>query len=206
MFGEHYYVTDYIQVNNPQLQEIAAQIQGRNETEIIKKTAEWVARNLEYPLDYKGRPTAAQIAKAFRWFGENYLVETPNELRDYGWRFPNQTVTVRKGICFDTACVCTTLLRIKKVEAFTVLGGVLKTKNHKLLGLHSWTEAKTTQGKWVVVETTVHPDPPDLVLCRDLYNSKLPITYDPFAWFNEASYIEDKKKAAMYETLLEEMM
>jgi hypothetical protein len=92
------------------------------------------------------------------------------------------------------------------VEAFTVLGGVLKTRNKELLGLHAWTEAKNSRGEWVIIETTVHPEPAELVGAKELYNGKYSVTYDPFVWFNEASYVEDKKKVALYESLIEEMM
>ena len=202
LFGEEWLITDYIQVSNPQLRRIARKIKGKNRDEIILKVVEWVAENIEYPLDYRGRPNAAQYAKKFKWFDGVYLAETPDELRRYGWLFPNQTATIGKGICFDSACLCTTLLRIKQIPAWTVLGAVLRTKSKRFLGLHAWTETIMENGTPVVIETTVHPHPPELIKTSQIYNGRLPITYDPFAWFNESEWKEDKEKVALYEGMI----
>ena len=113
-----------------------------------------------------------------------------------------QTATIGKGICFDSACLCTTLLRIKQIPAWTVLGAVLRTKSKRFLGLHAWTETIMENGTQVVIETTVHPHPPELIKTSQIYNGRLPITYDPFAWFNESEWKEDKEKVALYEGMI----
>ena len=103
----------------------------------------------------------------------------------------------------DSSCVCTTLLRIKNVKAWTVIGVVLRTRGKKILGPHAWTEAVRGNTEHIVLETTVHPEPAKTVLAKDIYNGDYPVTYDPIAWFNEAKYMEDKAKADKYEMIFD---
>jgi len=201
LLGEENYITDYVQVHNPKLQRIAKRLRGKTNDQIITAVASYVAKNIKYPLDRHGKPTAATHTKCFKWWNGLYLTDVDF---DYGWLFPNQTVAseVKRGICFSSACLCTSLLRIKHVEAFTVLGVVLKTKGKRILGFHAWTETVKTSGEHIVIETTVHPKPAKLVPAKDMYGEALPVTYDPLAWFNEAGYAEDKSKAKKYEAVL----
>ena len=193
------YITDFIQVNNPELKCIADSIRAKTVEDMILKVLRFVARSIEYPLDYRGRPTAARHVKVFKWWNGFYLADLTSE---YGWFFPNQTVAVKKGICFDTACLCTTLLRIKGIEAYTVLGAILKSSGKRFLGFHAWTEAVTAKGLKLVLETTVHPKPAKPILAELAYKGKLDIVYDPIAWFNEKKWREDKEKAKFYGEML----
>lgn len=201
LLGEENYVTDYIQVGNSKLKRIASRLHGKTVDEVIDAVARYVARNVKYPLDRRGRPSAARHAKVFKWWNGLYFVDCDF---DYGWLFPNQVVAekVRRGICFDSACLCTTLLRIKAVEAYTVLGVVLKTKSRRILGFHAWTETVKADGTHVVIETTVHPKPAKLVPAKDMYSGDLPILYDPLAWFNEKVWVEDEEKSRRYEEII----
>ena len=201
LLGEENYITDFIQVENPKLQRIARALRGRTVDEKIQSVVHYVAANLEYPLDYRGRPTGARSVKVFKWWNGFYLAD---KNLDYGWLLPSQTCEVKKGICFDSSCLATTLLRLKKVEALTVLGIVLRSKNKRILGPHAWTETVDSKGERLVLETTVHPKPAKLVSAKKMYLGKLPVTYDPLAWFNELSYVEDKKKTRKYEVWLDD--
>ena len=196
LLNEKCYITQFIQVDNPELRSIAESIKAKTAEEIILQVLRFVAKSIEYPLDYRGRPTAARHIKVFKWWNGFYLADLNSE---YGWLFPNQTIAVKKGICFDTACLCTTLLRIKQVEAYTVLGAILKTEKKHFLGFHAWTEAITPKGLKLLLETTVHPKPAKPVLAELMYKGKLDITYDPIAWFNEKEWREDTEKAKIYE-------
>jgi len=196
LLSEKYYITDYIQVGNPELRSIAESISAENEEDLIMQVLSFIAKTIEYPLDYRGRPTAARHVKVFKWWNGFYLADQNSE---YGWLLPNQTVAIKKGICFDTSCLCTTLLRIRGVKAYTVLGAVLKTRRRRFLGFHAWTEATTSIGQRLVLETTVHPKPAKPVPAEQIYGGKLSITYDPIAWFNEQEYHEDIEKAKLYE-------
>ena len=196
---EEYYITDYIQVDNPRLRRIAASVKAKTVKGVIKQVLKFVAKSIEYPLDYKGRPTAARHVKVFKWWNGFYLADISS---GYGWLFPNQTVSVRKGVCIDTACLCTSLLRIKGVEAYTILGAVLRTRDKRFLGFHAWTEAVDDEGVKLVLETTVHPEPAPPLPAEEIYRGKLNLTYDPIAWFDEEGFREDSEKAKKYEEII----
>jgi len=197
LLGEENYVTAYIQVENPAMQRIASRFPAEPD-QAIKAVAAYVAKKLEYPLDYRGRPTAARNTKVFKFWNGFYLTD---ENVDYGWLLPSQAFMVRKGICVDSSCLATTLLRIKNVKAWTVLGVILKTRTRRILGFHAWTEAVKARGQHLVMETTVHPKPAKLVPAKQMYLGGLSITYDPLAWFNETEYFEDKEKTRRYEEM-----
>jgi len=197
ILSEENYVTDYIQVRNPAMERIARRFPSETDR-AIKAVATYIAKKLEYPLDYRGRPTAARNTKVFKFWNGFYLTD---ETLDYGWLLPSQAVVVRKGICMDSSCLATTLLRIKNVKAWTVLGVILRTKTRRVLGFHAWTEAVKANGAHVVLETTVHPKPAKLVMAKQIYLGALPVTYDPLAWFNETEYFEDKEKTQKYEEM-----
>jgi hypothetical protein len=194
LVGEENFVTDYIQVSSPSMVRIASSLPNGTDR-VIRAVAAYIAKSLEYPLDYRGRPTAARNTKVFKFWNGFYLTD---ENLDYGWLLPSQAHAVRKGICVDSSCLATTLLRIKNVKAWTVLGVILKTKTGRVLGFHAWTEAVKACGEHVVMETTVHPKPAQLVATEKMYLGCLPVTYDPLAWFNESEYFEDKEKTRKY--------
>ena len=196
--NEESLVTDFIQVGNPRLREIAKHIRAKTARGIVSSVSKFVAKNVEYPLDYRGRPSAARSARIFRWWNGFYLTDVST---GYGWLLPNQTVSVEKGICVDTACLCTTLLRIKEIDARTILGAVLRSKDQKFIGLHAWTEFTTEKGSFVI-ETTVHPKPAPPIPCDALYGGKEELTYDPIAWFSEREYHEDLEKVKHYGEIL----
>ena len=199
VLGEEYYVTDYIQVDNPRLQEVAAKLKGKTAMETVRKVNRYVARKLTYPMDRRGRPNASRHVKVFKYWNGLYHCDTGE--KHYGWLLPNQTLKIKYGICFDSSCLATTLLRILGLEAYTVLGAVFKTRTGKLLSFHAWTEV-AVDGEKYVLETTVHPKPAPIVKAQLLYNGKFPVTYDPIAWFNESEWREDAEKAARYEAMI----
>jgi hypothetical protein len=197
LVGEEKYVTAYIEVDNVVMRRIARSLPNGKDR-VIRAVAAYIAKSLEYPLDYRGRPTAARNTKLFKFWNGFYLTD---ETEDYGWLLPSQTHAVRKGICVDSSCLATTLLRIKNVKAWTVLGVILKTKTRKVLGFHAWTEAVRANAQHIVMETTVHPKPAQLVPAEKIYLAGLPVMYDPLAWFNESEYYEDKEKTRRYEEM-----
>jgi hypothetical protein len=194
LVGEENFVTDYIQVSSPAMQRIARSLPNGTDR-VIRAVAAYIAKSLEYPLDYRGRPTAARNTRVFKFWNGFYLTD---ENLDYGWLLPSQAHAVRKGICVDSSCLATTLLRIKNVKAWTVLGVILKSKTGRVLGFHAWTEAVKACAEHIVMETTVHPKPAQLIAAEKMYLGCLPVTYDPLAWFNESEYFEDKEKTRKY--------
>jgi len=76
---------------------IAESISAESEEDLIMQVLSFIAKTIEYPLDYRGRPTAARHIKVFKWWNGFYLADQNSE---YGWLLPNQTIAIRKGICF----------------------------------------------------------------------------------------------------------
>lgn len=200
LLGAENWITDFIQVGNPKLRRIAAHIRGDCPDEIIQSVMAYVAKKIRYPLDFMGRPTAAHSAKVYKWWNGLYLHSRNS---DYGWLFPSQVLEAKAGICFDSSCLTTTLLRIKRVRAWTVMGVTLRTKSKRVLTSHAWTEAVKDDLAHVVIETTVHPKPGKLVLAEELYQGVFPVTYDPCAWFNESVYREVTEKLEKYKELMQ---
>ena len=60
--------------------------------------------------------------------------------------------------------------------------------------MHARTETVNIQAEHIAIETTVHPEPPELLNAEILYKGKRSITYDPIAQFNEWYWREDKAK------------
>jgi hypothetical protein len=193
--GEEYRVTDFIQVQNPLLERVAAELQGKTINHVIARVARFIAENVQYALDRKGHPTACRHTCVFKYHGPIFLTDT-GEL-SYGWLFPNQTLQSGYGICFDTSVLCCTLLRIKRLEARVVLGAVLASGSRKLKGFHAWVEVPDKDGRILLIETT-SPKDASIWLAEDVYNGKFPNLFEPVCRFNESYWEEDKTKSKIY--------
>jgi transglutaminase-like putative cysteine protease len=194
LLGEEDYVTSFIQTDNPRMREIARKIKAADLNEAVIRCAEYTSKNIHYALDSNQKPAACRHTKVFKFFGPIYLVDTGE--CPYGWLTASQAFVAGHGICFDTAVFCTTLLRIKNVKAFTVLGAVLHAKSKKLIGFHAWVETFDNDDRKVIIETT---SPKATILPSEaIYSGKMPYVYDPICWFNESFWHEDKAKAEHY--------
>jgi len=201
LLGETYYVTDFIQASNPHMKAIAEKLGAENNDDAILKALQVTCGELLYPINWKGSPATERHIQVFKWWDGFYLTDEGE--KKYGWLLPNQIAVTRKGICIDSACFCATLLRILKVDAYVVLGAILDAKTKKVLGFHAWVTARRSDGKQYLLETTVHPVTPPLVLIEDAYGGRLKIIYDPIIRFNESEYAEDPEKVEKYERILE---
>ena len=202
LLGEIYYVTDYVQVENPHMKAIAEKLNAANIDEAIERVLQVTCGELSYPLNWRGSPAIERHLKIFKWWDGFFLTDEGE--KQYGWLLPNQTAITKKGICIDTACFCGTLLRILKVDAYVVLGAIMDSKTKSLLGFHAWVAARKSDGKQVLLETTIHPVTPPLIPVEEAYEGRLKVQYDPILWFNEAEYQEDEKKVQKYERILEQ--
>lgn len=196
LLGELNKVTDYIQVQNPAVREIASRIKGRGYNDIVAKCALYVARNVRYAVGQDNNPSAQRVCRIFKYHGPIYLVDKEFA---YGWLFPNQLLVAKYGICFDTAALCCTLLRIKGLAAKVVLGAVLTPHARRLKGFHAWVEVPDKDGTMLVIETT-SPRKPTVYLASDIYAQpgRLPHIYDPVCRFDETSWYEDGEKSQSY--------
>jgi len=202
LLGETYYVTDYVQVENPHMKAIAENLNAKNIDEAIERVLQVTCGELAYPLNWRAAPAIERHIKIFKWW-DGFFLTDEGEKR-YGWLLPNQIAVTRKGICIDTACFCGTLLRILKVDAYVVLGAILDARTKKILGFHAWVVARKSDGKQYLLETTVHPVTPPPIPVEDAYKGKLKIIYDPIVWFNETEYHENEEKVKKYERILEQ--
>lgn len=198
LLGEEYLVTDYIQVRNPCLRQIANGIHAKTVNEAILKAASFVCKNVRYALDRKGRPTACRHTQVFKYHGPIYLADT-GEMK-YGWLFPNQVLMCGYGICFDTSALCCTLLRLFDIEARVVLGAVLTSKRKRLLGFHAWVEVLDGESRLLVIETT-SPRQPKFWHASDVYEGKFRFMYEPVCRFDERVWVEDFEKSKKYTEL-----
>jgi len=196
LLSEAHFVTDYIQVNNPHLREVADKIKGRSHDDVIGKCALYVARHVKYAVGQDNNPCASRHVQIFKYRGPLYLVDHECQ---YGWLMPNQLLKTGYGICFDSAVLCCTLMRLKELNACVVLGAVLTPKRRNLKGFHAWVEVIDVNNRVLVVETT-SPKKPSLFLDKDVYGPKgtLPHLYDPVCRFNESTWQEDTLKSQAY--------
>ncbi|RLE91332.1 MAG: hypothetical protein DRN04_13065 [Thermoprotei archaeon] len=197
LFNEKYDVRDFVMPKNPEIKELALKIaeKAKSRHDYIVNVAKWIAENIEYPYNYKGKPSTERMVFVFKWWNRLYHYENYVE---YAWLFPNQVLHVGKGICVDTANLATSLLRAMKFEAYTVLGALLKPRRKHVIGFHAWTEVYDDEyGKWLIIETTTHPN--HEVFPKEVgVSGELGVIYDGFAWFNEKVYREDLKKIKRY--------
>ncbi|MFQ6115560.1 MAG: hypothetical protein ACE5NG_15985, partial [bacterium] len=85
--GAECYVTDFIEIGNPRLKKIASNLNVKDVDDAIFKASRFVARRIRYPLDYRGRPTAAKQLKVFKWWNGLYLEDRHI---NYGWLTPSE--------------------------------------------------------------------------------------------------------------------
>lgn len=193
LLGEECYITDFIQTDNPTLVKIAETLKAQPR-DTVRTVFDYVCREIKYPLNFRGKPAIERAIKLFKWWDGLYLFEQDQK---YGWLKPRQTLEVEHGICIDTACLCTSLLRILNQNSYVCLGAILKSDNGKMLGLHAWSIVEIESG-WYLLETTVHPGPAPIIPLEVAINGGWKITYDEACRFNEAEYQEDPEKVKTY--------
>lgn len=203
VYGEEYKLTDYIQVENPQLIDLANSIRENSLMDTVKIIAQFVAKKIKYPLNCRGEPNVEQKVSAFKVMTNVYLYETPAKAQAYSWRFPNQTLICGFGACFDSSVVTTTLLRLKGIESKTVLGAIVKSKEDKFLGFHAWTEFNNEKGEVNVIETTSHPNPAEYMSADSVYNGRLQLKYCPIIRFDEREVEQDDDLYKKYGSVCE---
>jgi len=198
--GERYYITQFIQIDNPDINEVYEDLKVDNNDEYIERVARFINLNFEYPLNPLGNPATESLWCRYLVFPLTFLCFCYKKwiYKDYIWQFPNETLVLKYGICIDTALLCTSLLRKKGVNAWCILGSVNDTQTDQILGYHAWTEVYY-RGEWWIIETTIHdPSLNNMIPAKEAYdkNSEFAkqtgIYYVKMAWFNEKEYDEEK--------------
>jgi hypothetical protein len=188
LLDEKYDVREFIQVNHEWLREIAEKLRKPSQLETVKNVYRFNVREIQYPFRADGKPAIGFEFKAFPWliygFFKLYLAEYQQE---YAWLMPSQLLKFKYGICVDTANLCTTLLRILGINAYTVLGVVVG--GGKYYG-HAWTIAEA-DGEWYFLETTIHKGKPPVIKLSEL-PSRVQLNYVEVARFNEKEVHVDK--------------
>lgn len=150
-FGERYLVTDFVQVNNIAIIDMANSLQGDG---FISNVAAWIRDKFYYPLDGSGNPSAqGQLLRHQKGLFSGYHAK---KCVYYAWSLPNEILDfTRCGICIDTANLATSVLRVKGIDAWVTLGDVRDIKSDTLLGRHAWVTLPY-EGENYVLETTIH--------------------------------------------------
>jgi len=193
LLGEECYVTDFVQVDNPELSRIAVALKAWRQ-DSVRGVFDYICKQIKYPLNFRGKPAVERRIKLFKWWNGLYLFD---EYTKYGWLTPGQTIRAGYGICIDTACLCTSLLRVLGHNAYVCLGAMLESGTRRMLGLHAWSIVEI-HGEWHVLETTVHPGPAPIIPLEVAYTGRWKITYDEAARFNEIEYSENPEKVKAY--------
>lgn len=185
LLDEKYDVRRFIQVEHEILKNLAKNLKTQNKLETVRKIYQYNVREIQYPFRPDGKPAIGFTFKAFPWlvhgFFKLYLAEYEQE---YAWLLPSQLLKFKYGICIDTANLCTTLLRILDVDAYTILGVV--EGSGRYYG-HAWTIAEA-DGEWYLLETTIHKGRPPILKLSEL-SKRVNLNYIEVGRFNE-SYVK----------------
>ena len=189
LLDEKYDVREFIQVNHELLKEIANKLREPGMPfQTVKNVYRFNVREIQYPFRADGKPALGFEFKAFPWlvygFFRLYLAEYQQE---YAWLLPSQLLKLKYGICVDTANLCTTLLRISGLNAYTVLG--VMEGSGKYYG-HAWAIVEAN-GEWYFLETTIHKGHPPVIKLSELPN-RVQLNYVEVARFNEKDVYVDK--------------
>ncbi len=152
-FGEPCLVSDFVTPDNVGVREAAELLKGDTPDKTIENVTKGIIP-FTYPLDKKGNPCASGQSRRYqyswcKWMHSRYVY--------YMWSYPNEVLLTQRGICIDTANLCTSVLRALDLDAWTVLGEIHKAKpenNDQLIGYHAWTNVMY-KGEWHTIETTV---------------------------------------------------
>lgn len=164
-------VTDFITPNNVAVKEQSDKIKKlcKTDDDYIAACAKFVGDEFEYPLDYMGNPSAGMSFKMYdkgRWW--KYFF---SKTMDYTWKYPNEVLVSKLGICEGTANLYTSLLLAGGVPAKTALGAVVNVKDDSVAGYHAWTEM-VYKGNRSTNETTIHPYADTIKKAASTYNSE----------------------------------
>lgn len=190
LLEEKYDVRQFIQINHDALKTLANSLKkSEDKLKVVKNVYRWNVENIYYPFRPDGKPAIGFTIKAFPWliygFFKLYLAEYEQE---YAWLLPSQLLKFKYGICIDTANLCTTLLRILCVDAYTVLGVV--EGGGRFYG-HAWTIAEAG-GEWYLLETTIHKGRPPVLRLEEV-DKNLRVKYIEVGRFNESHVHVDRE-------------
>jgi hypothetical protein len=146
--------TEFVQPTNIAVVEAAAPYKDLPDDERIKGLCDLVRDAFIYPLDKNGDPSAGLL---LRRYDKGNIIKSYffNEVMDYAWGFPNETLKIRKGICIDTALLLTSLLLAAGIPAKCCLGAIKNAVDGSVAGYHAWTEM-VYRGLQSSDETTIH--------------------------------------------------
>ena len=198
LLDEKYDVRDFVQVSHEALKSIASSLEGSSELETVKSVYRFNVREISYPFRPDGKPAIGFEFKAFPWLVHGFFkLYLANYTQEYAWLLPSQLLKFKYGICIDTANLCTTLLRINGVNAYTVLGVV--EGSGKYYG-HAWTIAEAG-GVWYLLETTIHKGRPPLIELGEM-DSRLRIKYIEVGRYDERNVQVDRELWEKYNLTL----
>lgn len=184
----------FIEVSSGEAKALARRLRRRTALETAKSVYRFNVRNVKYPLTADGSPATGFEVKAYPWLSIGlFKLYLATYSQPYAWLLPSQVLKLGYGLCADTSNLCTTLLRVLGVEAYTVLGVV--EAGGEVYG-HAWTVVKPGD-RWLLMETTIHRGRPPLIPL-DEASDRLGIRYLEIARFDERRLRVDERLMDRY--------
>jgi len=188
-FNDRYWVTDFITPNNPDIQQVIADLGDAKGDEFVEQIAEFIRDNFQYPLWNENPSVDGQLLR----YSQGFLKHGYKCCKFYVWAFPAEVLQSKLGFCAESANLAESLL-INKVNSWAVLGDVLSTKDDTLLGRHEWVETPY-RGETFILETTIHSKGANnLATAKSVYDKNSDwaaqggVYYSKQARFNNKSY------------------
>ncbi len=185
--------TDFVTPNDVGVKEQTDAIRKfvSNDDDFIRVVCAFVRDEFKYPLDNGGNPSAGLLFKRYDkgCCGRYFFSKT----MDYAWGYPNETLALKLGICIDTACLTTSLLKSGGIDAKVVLGSVVNNEDNSVAGYHAWTKF-LFKGIPSIDETTIHSDAETIIAQGSVYNrtsdwsKNTGIHYENHASFDDLDY------------------
>jgi len=187
-------VRSFIEVSSREVRALAERLRRRTPIETARSVYRFNVRNVKYPLTADGSPAAGFEVKAYPWLSIGlFKLYLATYSQPYAWLLPSQVLKLGYGLCADTSNLCTTLLRVLGLEAYTVLGVV--EAGDGIYG-HAWTVVKPG-GRWLLMETTIHRGRPPLIPLEEA-SERLGIDYLEIARFDEKRLWVDERLMDRY--------
>lgn len=122
------------------------------------------------------------VAKRIRYVYD----KNAHKLPDF-WMVPEETLSIKRGDCEDSALLLCSLLLASGISPFCVRAalGTIYNEKDKLIGGHAWPIYLDEGGDWRILEATLDKIPDTMPMADELTRGKLKFRYLPSLCFNQ---------------------
>jgi len=106
-FNDHYYVTSFVTPNNPDIQQVIADLgDAKGDDEFVEEIAEFIRDEFQYPLWDSNPSVDGQLLR----YSQGFLKHGYKCCKFYVWAFPAEVLQSKLGYCLmpDTKILCHT--------------------------------------------------------------------------------------------------